>query len=71
MSSTAGTVLLLIVVVALLAAAFIGLWIRDKGRADEESADPARVAPDPSAETRSDSWAKTPPNQDGPGSPTG
>ena len=55
MSSTAGVVALLIVVVTLLVAGFIAFWMRDKARADEESVDPQRMAPDPNAEHRRDS----------------
>jgi hypothetical protein len=47
MSSTAGAVTLLIVLMIVLAGAFIGLWIRDKGRADEEAHDIQRIAHDP------------------------
>jgi flagellar basal body-associated protein FliL len=56
MSSTAGTVALLIVVVTLLVAGFLAFWMRDKSRADEESTDQQRTAPDPNAEHRKDSY---------------
>lgn len=66
MSSTAGAATLLIVLAALIVIGFVGMWIRDKGRADEEATDGQRTAPDPNAEHRRDSYAHTPPETDGP-----
>jgi len=34
---------LMVVLAVIIAAAFIALWVRDKGRADEEAADPERM----------------------------
>lgn len=34
---------LMVAIAVLIAAAFIALWVRDKGRADEVSDDPERV----------------------------
>jgi hypothetical protein len=61
MSSTAGAATLLIVLAVLIAIGFIGMWLRDKGRADEEAQDGQRTAPDPNAENRRESYTHTPP----------
>lgn len=60
MSSTTGSVLLFAVLAAFLVVGFVGLWIRDKRRADEEAADPQRAAPDPNAEHTRGSYAHPP-----------
>jgi hypothetical protein len=41
--STTGAVVLIAVVAIFILGAFVVLWLRDKGRADEVSADPART----------------------------
>lgn len=66
MSSTAGAALLLGVLAVLVVAGFVGMWIRDKGRADEEATDGQRTAPDPNAEHRRESYAHTPPGSEQP-----
>jgi hypothetical protein len=43
MESTGWAAVLMGTLAVLLAAAFVLLWIRDKGRADEESGDPERA----------------------------
>jgi hypothetical protein len=44
--SSAGAVVLIAVLAVLLAAGFVALWLRDKGRADEVSDDPGRMEPE-------------------------
>ncbi len=50
MSSTAGAVFLLVVLAVLMVGAFIVLWFRDRGRAQEEANDGDRIAPSPPVE---------------------
>ncbi len=46
MGSTGWAVALMVALAVVIAAAFILLWVRDKDRADEESADPERAETD-------------------------
>jgi len=71
MSSTAGAATLLIVLAVLLALAFVGMWLRDKSRADEEANDGQRAAPDPNAEHMRESYAHSPNEPKLPPGPTG
>lgn len=57
MNSTAGAVALLIVLAAVLVLAFVGLWVRDMRRSQEEAHDIQRIAHDP---TRGDLHARHP-----------
>jgi len=56
MTGTAGAVALFIVLITLIVAGTLVLWTRDKQRSDEEATDSDRVAPDPNAEDRRDSY---------------
>jgi hypothetical protein len=46
MSNTAWAVALMIVLAAIIATAFVTLWVLDKGRADEVADDPERTETD-------------------------
>ena len=43
MGDSAWALVLMVAVAVLIAAAFIALWVRDKGRADEVADDPERA----------------------------
>jgi hypothetical protein len=45
MSSTAGAAILLGALAVLIAGGFIGMWLRDRDRAQEEATDIERIAP--------------------------
>jgi hypothetical protein len=49
MGSTAWAGVLMVTLAVLIAGAFIVLWVRDKGRADEVADDPERTQPQPDA----------------------
>lgn len=51
MGSTAGAAVLMVAVAILILLAFVVLWVRDKGRADEVSDDPARIDTDTHLDT--------------------
>ena len=46
MRDSAWAMVLMVTLAVLIAAAFIALWVRDKGRADEVSGDPERARTD-------------------------
>jgi hypothetical protein len=50
--SSVGAAVLIGVIAVLIIAAFITLWLRDKGRADEVATDPQRPQPDVATQTR-------------------
>lgn len=50
MASSTGAVVLLVVLAVAMVATFVALWVRDRGRAEEQAHDVERIVPAPPAD---------------------